>query len=94
MLKTTSLVSVIALPELLYASQIIYSRTYEVIPLLITASLSYLLLTGILSIGQHYLERHFKRGEMQRQNRSGVAAFLSDGLRSRRAVRRDVGSAR
>jgi polar amino acid transport system permease protein len=94
MLKTTSLVSVIALPELLYASQIIYSRTYQVVPLLITASLWYLVLTGILSIGQHYLERHFKRGEMQRQNRSGVAAFFSEGLRSRRAARRAVGSAR
>ena len=94
MLKTTSLVSVIALPELLYASQIIYSRTYEVIPLLITASLWYLVLTGVLSIGQHYLERHFKRGEMQRQHRSGVAAFLSDLLRSRRAARRAARPAR
>jgi polar amino acid transport system permease protein len=94
MLKTTSLVSVIALPELLYASQIIYSRTYEVIPLLITASLWYLVLTGLLSIGQHYLERHYKKGEMQRQNRSGVAAFLSDSLRTRRAARRAAGAAR
>ena len=94
MLKTTSLVSVISLPELLYASQIIYSRTYEIIPLLITASLWYLVLTGVLSIGQHYLERHYKRGEMQRQNRSGVAAFMSEALRSRRAARRAAGAAR
>ena len=88
MLKTTSLVSVISLPELLYAAQIIYSRTYEVIPLLITASLWYLVLTGILSIGQHYLERHFKKGDMARANRSGVAAFLSDAIRNRRLAHR------
>nr|WP_240188922.1 amino acid ABC transporter permease [Nakamurella flavida] len=65
MLKTTSLVSVIALPELLYASQIIYSRTYEVIPLLITASLWYLLLTTVLTIGQTFLERRLRRGDSQ-----------------------------
>lgn len=91
MLKTTSLVSVISLPELLYAAQIIYSRTYEVIPLLITASLWYLVLTGVLSIGQHYLEKRFKRGDMARTNRSGVAAFASDALRSRRLARRSAG---
>ena len=94
MLKTTSLVSVIALPELLYAAQIIYSRTYEVIPLLITASLWYLILTGILSIGQHYLERHFQRGDMRSGTRSGVGAFLTDALRSRRATQRMAGSGR
>ena len=32
MLKTTSLVSVIALPELLYSAQTIYSRTFQTIP--------------------------------------------------------------
>jgi polar amino acid transport system permease protein len=63
MLKTTSLVSVIALPELLYASQIIYNRTYEVIPLLITASLWYLLLTTVLTVGQSLLERRLRRGD-------------------------------
>jgi polar amino acid transport system permease protein len=63
MLKTTSLVSVISLPELLYAAQIIYSRTYEVIPLLIAASLWYLALTTVLSIGQGFLERRLGRGD-------------------------------
>lgn len=63
MLKTTSLVSVIALPELLYAAQIIYSRTYEVIPLLIAASLWYLALTTVLTVGQGFLERRLGRGD-------------------------------
>ena len=71
MLKTTSLVSVISLPELLYAAQIIYSRTYEVIPLLIAASLWYLALTTVLTIGQGFLERHLGRGDASR--RGGIA---------------------
>ncbi len=64
MLKTTSLVSAIALapPELLGAAQNIYDRTYEVIPLLIVASIWYLVLTTILTVGQYYLERRYARG--------------------------------
>jgi polar amino acid transport system permease protein len=64
MLKTTSIVSVIALPnpELLYASQLIYSVNYLTIPLLLVACLWYLILTTVLTIGQYYLERHFARG--------------------------------
>lgn len=63
MLKTTSLVSVIAIPDLLFAVQVIYSRNFDVIPLLITASLWYLLVTTVLSVGQYFIERHFKRGD-------------------------------
>jgi polar amino acid transport system permease protein len=62
MLKTTSLVSVIALPELLYSAQIIYSRTFEIVPLLVVASCWYLFMCSLLSIGQHFLERRFGRG--------------------------------
>src|SRR5438034_5304367 len=59
MLKTTSLVSVIALspPELLYAAQLIYSVNYRTIQLLIVASVWYLIMTTVLTIGQFYLER-------------------------------------
>ncbi|MGH9066924.1 MAG: amino acid ABC transporter permease, partial [Acidimicrobiales bacterium] len=39
MLKTTSLVSVLAVSELLYTVEQIYARTYQTIPLLIVASL-------------------------------------------------------
>ena len=42
MLKTTSLVSVIAVTELLYSVQLIYARNYQTIPLLIVASIWYL----------------------------------------------------
>jgi polar amino acid transport system permease protein len=64
MLKTTALVAVIALPhpELLYAAQLIYAVNYETIQLLIVASLWYLIVTTVLTIGQYYLERHYARG--------------------------------
>lgn len=62
MLKTTSLVSVIAVSELLYSVQLIYSVNYKQIPLLVVAVFWYLLFTTILSIIQYYIERHFGRG--------------------------------
>jgi polar amino acid transport system permease protein len=62
MLKTTSLVAVIAYTELLYSVQLIYARNYKTIPLLIVASLWYLIVTSVLSIGQYYLERRYGRG--------------------------------
>jgi len=62
MVKGTSLVSVIALADLLYTAQLIYARTYETIPLLIVASLWYLILVSLLSVGQHFLERHYRHG--------------------------------
>jgi polar amino acid transport system permease protein len=64
MLKTTSLVSAIALapPELLGAVENVYDRTYQVIPLLLVASIWYLILTTVLTVGQYYLERYFGRG--------------------------------
>jgi len=61
-LKTTAVVSVIALQDVLYSAQIIYQRTYQVIPLLLVATLWYLVMTSILSIGQYYVERYFGRG--------------------------------
>jgi polar amino acid transport system permease protein len=62
MLKNSSLVFVIAVTELLYSVQLIYSVTYQQIPLLVVASIWYLSATTVLSIGQYYLERHYGRG--------------------------------
>ena len=62
MLKNTALVSVIAYTDLLYAAQLIYSRTYQTIPLLLAASIWYLFLTSLLTIGQYYIERRYSRG--------------------------------
>jgi polar amino acid transport system permease protein len=62
MLKTSSLAAVIATTELLYSVQLIYAVNYRTIPLLLVASIWYLIVTTLLSIGQFYLERYFGRG--------------------------------
>jgi len=62
MLKTSSLVSVIALNDLLYTAQSIYGINYQVIPLLVVASLWYLIVVSVLSVGQSFVERRYGRG--------------------------------
>jgi polar amino acid transport system permease protein len=59
MLKMTSLVSVLALSDLLYSAQLIYSATFQTIPLLTVATLWYLIATTILTVAQRYAELHF-----------------------------------
>jgi polar amino acid transport system permease protein len=62
MLKTSSLASVVTVGELLFAADAVIARTYETVPLLIVASLWYLFLTSILTVGQYYVERRYARG--------------------------------
>ncbi len=62
MLKTTSLVITIALADLFTATQNISNTNYEIVPLLLVASLWYLFFTSIMTIGQYYVERHYARG--------------------------------
>src|SRR5512144_2305167 len=62
MLKTTSLVSVIAVSELLYSAQQIYAVNFRQIPLLLVVSIWYLVVTSVLSVGQYFIERRFGRG--------------------------------
>jgi len=70
MLKTTSLVSVIAATDLLYSVQLIYAQNYKQIPLLIVACFWYLVFTTILSIGQYFIERHYGRGLRRNQRQT------------------------
>jgi polar amino acid transport system permease protein len=62
MLKTTSLVYAIAGSELFTATQNIANANYQVVPLLLVASLWYLFFTSILTVGQFYIERYYARG--------------------------------
>ncbi len=62
MLKTTSLLSVISVFELFRSAEAIYNANYKVVPLLIVASIWYLILTTVLSFGQFYIERYYARG--------------------------------
>ena len=87
MLKTTSLVSVIAVADLLYASQAIYAVNFKTIPLLITASIWYLACTSVLYVGQYYLERHYGRGAAREQPDDAAAAAAAARLGTARAAR-------
>jgi polar amino acid transport system permease protein len=62
MLKGTSLAFVAAEPELFTTAQNIAGANFAIVELLIVASLWYLVLTSVLTVGQYYLERHFARG--------------------------------
>jgi len=78
MLKNTSLVSVIALSELLFTVQSVYMRTYQEIPLLMVAILWYLIIVSALSIGQFYLERYFGRGhQMTSSSGNGLVGYTT-----------------
>lgn len=62
LVKGTSVVYIMALSELFYQVQVIYTRTGRVIPMLLVAAIWYLALTTVMSIGQFYVERYFARG--------------------------------
>ena len=79
MLKNTSLISVIAYAELLYASQEIYDVNFQVIPLLIVASIWYLVLTSVLYVGQYFIERRYGRGFSRSQRATMRERWLAFG---------------
>jgi polar amino acid transport system permease protein len=62
LLKATSLVAFISGGDLLTNIQDIYANNFAVIPLLVTASVWYLVVVTVASVGQRYLERHVGRG--------------------------------
>lgn len=65
LVKGTSVLFVIAIPELFYAVQVIYNRNSRVIPLLLVAVVWYTIITTILSIAQYYIERYYARGTVR-----------------------------
>jgi polar amino acid transport system permease protein len=77
MFKETSLVSVLGVAELLQSAQLIYARTYETIPLLIVASLWYLVMTLLLSYPQSKLEQKYSRAT-SRLPRKAKTVVLTD----------------
>ena len=62
LLKGTSVVFIVALPELFYTVQVIYNRNQQVVPLLLVAAVWYTIFTTVLSVAQYYIERRFSRG--------------------------------
>jgi polar amino acid transport system permease protein len=80
MLKTSSLAYAIQFPEMLQSAVKIYSNNLQVIELLFTISLWYLILTTVFSIFQHQLERRFARGD-RTGSEPGQLARLARNLR-------------
>ncbi len=74
--KATSMVYVLALPELFYTVQVIYRRNLEVIPLLMVATVWYLVIMTVLSIAQHYIERYFSKGALRNPKPLPFQAFF------------------
>lgn len=65
MLKTSSLATVVTYSELLRQAGNIYSTNFKVLPLLVVASIWYLSLTTVASVGQYFIERRYSRGLAQ-----------------------------
>lgn len=63
--KGTSIVSVMAIAELFYQVQIIYGRSGRVVPMLMVATVWYVVLTALLSVVQYYIERHYAKGALR-----------------------------
>jgi polar amino acid transport system permease protein len=81
MFKETSLVSVLGVAELLQSAQLIYARTYETIPLLIVASLWYLVMTLLLSYPQSQLEKKYSRATSRLPRKAKIAVTDQEGAR-------------
>lgn len=65
LVKGTSVVYVLAYSELFYTVQVIYNRTQQVLPLLLVATLWYVVITSVLSVVQYYVERHYAKGAVR-----------------------------
>jgi polar amino acid transport system permease protein len=82
MLKTSSLVSFIAVPELFQQGQNIINRTFITIPILLMVSIWYLAMTSVLTIGQFYIERYFGRGSSRSLPTATLPARLMSAIRN------------
>jgi polar amino acid transport system permease protein len=82
MLKTTSLLAVIGGGvEMFGRLQQVYAQTFQIIPLLVVASIWYLVVTSLLTVGQAYLEGYFGKGFGEKE------AEAADRRAARRALR-------
>ena len=93
LIKTCSLVFYVGVLDIFGAAQSMGS-TYpaDIVPLLLVATVWYVILTSILSVVQYYVERYYARGAVRtlpptplQRLRSGIT-----GLAARRSVRRGV----
>jgi len=76
LLKATALVAFISGGDLLSNVQEIYAVNYAVMPLLVVATLWYLALVTVATVGQYYLERSVGKGYSRRSGNSSSTAKL------------------
>ncbi|WP_210162596.1 amino acid ABC transporter permease [Cucumibacter marinus] len=77
LLKASALVSIIGGGDLLTKAQNIYSLNYEVIALLIVASIWYMAIISITSTGQYFLEKRMSRSTRAATVQGGPAIRAS-----------------
>ncbi|AXL53482.1 amino acid ABC transporter membrane protein, PAAT family [Paraburkholderia caffeinilytica] len=88
--KGTSVVYILAMPDLFYTVQIIYHRNLEVIPLLMVATVWYLIILTVLSAIQVHIERYYARGSTREQVAVSPLAALFRRWRTARAARSET----
>ena len=52
----------VAVLVLLFSVQLVHHRTCQVIPLLMVATVWYTVVTSLLGVGRHYVEKYYARG--------------------------------
>jgi polar amino acid transport system permease protein len=88
--KGTSMVYVLAMPELFYTVQVIYRRNLDVIPLLMVATVWYLIILTVLSAIQVQVERHYARGALRNPPPSALTFVLARARARRRTAARNA----
>ena len=77
LIKGTSIVSVLAISDLLYATQLISANNFRIAPLLMVATVWYIIITSITSVLQIQLERLInRRTKAKRVNRTRESVKL------------------
>ena len=84
MLKNTTLVSVIGVPELLLATEMVTSATFRVFELYLVVALYYLTLTTLWGVVQQWIERRYAEPALRETRDNGL---VGGGLQRLRAVR-------
>ncbi|MGW6613356.1 amino acid ABC transporter permease [Streptomyces erythrochromogenes] len=90
MLKMTALVSIISAHDLMSNIQAVYAQNYQVIPMLVVASLWYLALVTLLSIPQAWLERRYGRGTGRAGHVSPLRRMFAGALSRPAVAKKDI----
>ncbi len=71
LLKNTSLLFVISVPEIFATGQVVFTQNYRYMEVLAVVSIWYLALTALATLGQGWLERHFSAQDAPPQRPKG-----------------------